>query len=66
LVVRLDKNTGAFEEKRVANLDTAFSAFKAALYLWKVDKVDLFQTKEDRPAAVTPDTAMATAASPLY
>ena len=45
LVVRFDKKTGAFEEKRVCNLDAAFSAFKAALYLWKVNKVELFETR---------------------
>ncbi len=47
VAVRFDKKTGSFEEKRVANMDTAFSAFKAALYLWKVSKVDLFTTRTE-------------------
>ncbi len=40
VVVRFDKVTGGFEEKRVANMHVAFSAFKAALYLWKMSKAE--------------------------
>jgi hypothetical protein len=45
MVVRFNKDSVGYEEKRVANLDVAFSAFKAALYLWKVSKVELFETR---------------------
>lgn len=48
VAVRFDKKTGAFEEKRVANMEAAFSAFKAALYLWKVSKVELFTTRTEQ------------------
>ncbi len=51
MVIRFDKTTGAFEEKHVNNLETAFSAFKAALYLWRVSKVELLDT---RTAATAP------------
>jgi hypothetical protein len=67
VVVRFDKKSGMFEEKRVANIDVAFSAFKAALYLWKVNKVELFQTRVEGPTATdlmepSPDAVAAAAA----
>lgn len=52
VVVRFDKRSGAFEEKRVGDLDAAFSAFKAALYLWKTTKQPLFVTSRSESAAL--------------
>jgi hypothetical protein len=60
VVVRFDKKTGNFEEKRVANLDVAFSAFKAALYLWKTSKVQVFDTRVGTPSPAIIATAVTT------
>lgn len=40
LAVRIDKKTGAVEEKEVADLDLAFHGFKAALLLWRLQNSD--------------------------
>ena len=42
MVVRFDKQTGEPEESTVKDLELSFSAFKAALYLWKVQHMQQF------------------------
>ena len=39
--VRLGKRTPEFEAKKVEDIETAFIAFRAALYLWKSLRQDL-------------------------
>jgi len=39
--VRFGKKTPEFEARKVRNLDTAFNAFRAALYLWRAMKTGL-------------------------
>ena len=39
--LRLGKRTPEFEAKKVQDIDTAFIAFRAALYLWKSLKKEL-------------------------
>lgn len=51
LVVRFDKETGAAEERVVRDLDTSFSAFKAALYLWRMGHVQQFEKGTETAAA---------------
>ncbi len=45
MVVRFDKATGEAEESTVKDLELSFSAFKAALYLWKVQHLQQFERK---------------------
>ena len=39
--VRFGKKTPEFEARKVGDLDTAFNAFRAALYLWRAMKTGL-------------------------
>jgi hypothetical protein len=41
-LVRLGKSSPAFEAKRLLDPDTAFNAFRAALYLWRSMQASLF------------------------
>eukprot|EP01138_Halocafeteria_seosinensis_P002053 gb/GECG01002102.1/.p1 GENE.gb/GECG01002102.1/~~gb/GECG01002102.1/.p1 ORF type:complete len:453 (+),score=51.01 gb/GECG01002102.1/:1-1359(+) len=52
MVVRIDKTTGVVEVRRTSDNETAFSAFKACLYLWKVfDSVGTFSGTNNYPTS---------------
>lgn len=51
MVVRFDKSSGEFEEKCVKDLDASFSAFKAALYLWRMSSLQQFDNSTGREAS---------------